>query len=335
MWRYLVAVVLLLASCNLVHNDEPVKLLGEAQGTYYSILYFDSQQRDFQYAIDSILDEFDQSVSLWVSESILSKVNNNIAEVTLDDYFNNNFRLAKKVADETDGAFDFTIGPLVKAWGFGYDNHKEVDPIIIDSLLQLVGYEKVNIIDNRVVKQNPLTTFDFNAIAQGYSVDIIGKFLESKQIDNYLIDIGGEVKAAGQKPDGKPWKVGIERPAENPDNSRDLTAIIKLKNKSIATSGNYRKFFEEDGIRYSHMINPFTGYPAGHNLLSVSIVTNNTALADAYATACMVMGLEKSITFIETRDDLDAFFIYTNDNGKYDAYATDGFSRLIISEFKE
>ena len=334
MWRYLVAVVLLLASCNLARNNEPIKLLGEAQGTYYSIIYFDSQQRDFQHDIDSILDAFDQSVSLWIPESILSKVNNNIAKITLDDYFINNFHLAKKVANETDGAFDFTIGPLVKAWGFGYDNHKEIDSIIIDSLLQLVGYKKVDIVNNIIVKQNPLTTFDFNAIAQGYSVDIIGEFLESKQIDNYLIDIGGEVKAAGQKPNEKPWKVGIERPAEDPDNSRDLTAIIKLKNKSIATSGNYRKFFEENGIRYSHMINPYSGYPAGHNLLSVSIVTNNTALADAYATACMVMGLEKSITFIETRDDLDAFFIYTNDNGNYDVYATDGFTGLITNEFQ-
>jgi len=334
MWRYLVAVVFLIVSCNLALNNEPVKLLGEAQGTYYSIIYFDSQQRDFQHDIDSILDAFDQSVSLWVPESILSKVNNNIAGVTLDDYFINNFRLAKEVANETGGAFDFTIGPMVKAWGFGYDNHIQVDSIIIDSLLQLVGYEKVNIIDNIVVKQNPNISFDFNAIAQGYSVDIIGEFLESKQINNYLIDIGGEVKAAGQKTNEKPWKVGIEKPAEDPNNSRDLTAIIKLEDLSVATSGNYRKFFEENGIRYSHMIDPFTGYPARHNLLSVSIVTNNTALADAYATACMVMGLDESITFIEARDNLEAFFIFTDKNSDYDVYATDGFSKLILREFE-
>lgn len=211
----------------------------------------------------------------------------------------------------------------------------QVDSIIIDSLLKLVGYEKVDIVNTKVIKQNPNTTFDFNAIAQGYSVDVIGEFLESKLIDNYLVDIGGEVKAVGQKTAGKLWKIGIERPAEDPNNSRDLTAIIKLENQSVATSGNYRKFFEEDGIRYSHMINPSTGYPARHNLLSVSIVTNNTALADAYATACMVMGLDKSIAFIEGRDDLEAFFIYIGDSSEYNVYATDGFSRLIISEFKE
>lgn len=335
MWRYIVVGILLLGSCNLIHDNQPVKLIGEAQGTYYSIIYFDSQHRDFQFEIDSILDAFDQSVSLWVPESILSKVNNNIDDIILDDHFIGNFNLAKKVAHETNGAFDFTIGPLVKAWGFGYDNHMQVDSVIVDSLLRLVGYKKVDIVDNMVVKQNPNTTFDFNAIAQGYSVDVIGDFLESKQIKNYLVDIGGEVKAKGKKVGDVPWKVGIEKPAKDPLNERNLTAIIKLEDQSVATSGNYRKFFEEDGIRYSHMINPFTGYPAGHNLLSVSIVTNNTALADAYATACMVMGLDKSIEFIEARDYLDAFFIYSNEDDEYDTYATEGFSQLIISEFKE
>lgn len=334
MWHYLIAVTLLVSSCTLVNDSKPVKLLGEAQGTYYSIIYYDSQQRDLQYEIDSILEEFDKSVSLWVPESILSKVNNNNNNVILDSYFIDNFLISKKVAQETNGAFDFTIGPLVRAWGFGYDNHMKVDSIIIDSLLQLVGYNKVYITNNEVSKQNPNTTFDFNAIAQGYSVDVIGKFLESKLIDNYLVDIGGEVKAVGQKANGDPWKVGIERPAEGSTISRDLTAIIKLKNQSVATSGNYRKYFEEDGVRYSHMINPSTGYPAKHNLLSVSIVTKNTALADAYATACMVMGLKKSITFIEERDDLEAFFIYSNDSGNYDVYVTMGFSKLIISDFK-
>jgi len=242
MWKYLPAIILFLSACNIAHDNKPVKLLGEAQGTYYSIIYFDSQQRDFQYEIDSILKAFDQSVSLWVPESILSKVNNNNNKVLLNNYFIDNFQISKKVAEETNGAFDFTIGPLVKAWGFGYNNHMKVDSVIIDSLLQLVGYEKVDIVNNKVVKQNPNTTFDFNAIAQGYSVDVIGKFLESKLIDSYLVDIGGEVKAVGQKPDGNSWKVGIEKPSEESNSSRDLTAIIKLENQSVATSGNYRNF---------------------------------------------------------------------------------------------
>lgn len=333
MWRYLTVVALLINACSANKNTRPVELFGEAQGTYYSIIYYDSLERDFQPEIDSLLGDFDQSVSLWVSGSILSKVNNNIEDVRLDDYFTDNFYLAKKVARETNGAFDFTIGSLVKAWGFGHDSHKQVDSIIIDSLLKVVGYEKVDIVNNRIVKQNPNTTFDFNAIAQGYSVDMIGEFLTGKQIGDFLVDIGGEVMAKGKKDDGSPWKVGIERPAEDPGNHRDLTAIIALENLSVATSGNYRNFFEKDGVRYSHIIDPATGYPASHNLLSVSIITDNTALADAYATACMIMGIEKSVAFIEDRNGLEAFFIYSDKDGDYAVYATDGFSNLIINEF--
>lgn len=334
MWRIFIVILLLTSACVGDKSAQQINLIGEAQGTYYNIIYFDHLNRDFQFEIDSLLDNFDQSVSLWVPGSILSQVNNN-KEVQLDKYFTDNFYLSKKVAKETNGAFDFTIGSLVKAWGFGYDSNKQVDSTIIDSLLKIVGFEKVDIINNLIVKQNKNSTLDFNAIAQGYSVDMIGEFLESKQINNFLIDIGGEVMAQGKKVDGSPWKVGIERPADDPDNPRNLTAIITLNNQSVATSGNYRKYFEKDGIRYSHTIDPTTGYPVRHNLFSVSIIANNTALADAYATACMVMGLDKSISFVEDRKDLEAFFIFLNENGNYDTYATDGFSRLIIDEFKE
>ena len=333
MWRLYIVIILYLSSCVGDKSDQQINLIGEAQGTYYNIIYFDNLNRDLQFEIDSLLDDFDQSVSLWVPGSILSKVNNNDTAVRLDKYFTDNFYLSKKVAEETAGAFDFTIGPIVKAWGFGYDGNKQVDSIIIDSLLGVVGFDKVDIVDNRIVKPHKNTTLDFNAIAQGYSVDMIGNFLESKQINNFLIDIGGEVMGRGKKVDGSSWKVGIERPATDPDDPRNLTAIITLENKSVATSGNYRKFIEKDGIRYSHMINPATGYPAHHNLLSVSVITNNTALADAYATVCMIMGLEKSIAFIEDRSDLEAFFIYSTDAGDYDVYTTDGFSRLIINEY--
>ncbi len=333
MWRSLIVILVTISSCVGDSSPQRINLIGEAQGTYYNIIYYDYQNRDLQFEIDSLLDAFDQSVSLWVPSSILSRVNNNDSAVLLDKYFIDNFNLSKKVSVETNGAFDITIGPLVKAWGFGYDSNKQIDSIIIDSLLKVVGFEKVSIINNHIVKFNKISTLDFNAIAQGYSVDMIGEFLESKQINNFLIDIGGEVLGKGKKGDGIPWKVGIERPANDPEDSRDLTAIITLENKSIATSGNYRKFFEKDGIRYSHMINPATGYPAHHNLLSVSVITNNTALADAYATACMIMGLEQSITFIEEKPDLEAFFIYSDIEGNYDTYITDGFNKLIISEF--
>lgn len=321
----------LLLACSIQPSDRPVRILGEAQGTYYSIIYYDEHQRDFQFEIDSILHDFDLSVSLWVPNSILSRVNNNDSNVSLDTYFIDNFNLSKKVSAETNGVFDFTIGSLIKAWGFGYDATPHADSAHIDSLLLLVGYEKVHLEQGKVVKENPSVTFDFNAIAQGYSVDVIAAFLESRDIENYLVDIGGEVKGKGKKPDGSYWKVGIEKPAEQKDDGRDLKAIVELKNQSIATSGNYRKFFEVDGQRYSHMINPKTGYPARHNLLSVSVVAASTALADAYATACMVMGFEKAKIFVENEAGLEAFFIYAGPQGDYLTYATKGFPELDTS----
>lgn len=330
MWRLFIVIVLFFISCTRDKSAEKINLVGEAQGTYYNIIYFDHQNRDLQFEIDSLLDDFDLSVSLWVPNSLLSRINNNDTSVIPDKYFTDNFYLSKKVSKETHGAFDITVGPLVKSWGFGYDSNKQVDSTIIDSLLDVIGFEKVDIINNHIVKQDNRSKIDFNAIAQGYSVDMIGEFMESKQIYNFLIDIGGEVMAKGKKSDGTHWKVGIEKPASDSNNPRDLTAVIALTDQSVATSGNYRKYFEKDGIRYSHIINPKTGYPAKHNLLSVSIISSSTALADAYATACMIMGLDESITFIEGRSDLEAFFIYSNDEGKYDTYITKGFNRLII-----
>ena len=324
---------LLLFSCNL-NKAKKVHLMGETQGTYYSIVYFDDNQTDYQMEIDSILHDFDMSVSLWVPNSILSKINKGDSSLVVDKYFADNFIISEDVAKQTNGAFDFTIGKLIKAWGFGYDNTKNVDSLMVDSLLQHIGYQKVKLVDNKVVKQSPDITFDFNAVAQGYSVDVIGDFLQAQGIENYLVDIGGEVKAKGQKPDGSKWKMGVEKPAENKQSERDLRAVVELSDLSIATSGNYRKFYIENGIKYSHTINPHSGYPARNKILSASIVHKNTAYADAYATACMVMGLEKSIDFIEKLDNTEAFFIYSDNEGSYKTYATKGFRKLINEEFK-
>ena len=327
---FLVLIVITLCSCK---STEPVKLFGEAQGTYYSIIYYDDQQRDFQIEIDSLLDAFDQSVSLWVPNSIISKVNKNDKSVRIDKFFTDNFLISQQVSRETDGAFDMTIGPLVRAWGFGYDGTKKVDPIIIDSLLQIVGYRSVDLFKNVVIKKNSNTKIDFNAVAQGYSVDIVADFLKSKNLTSFLIDIGGEVTAIGTKPNGDFWKVGIEKPSKKADDKRDLNGVVKLIDKSIATSGNYRKFVEIDGKRFSHIINPKTGYPAEHSLLSATVISDNTAFADAYATACMILGIEKAKEFIESRDDLEAFFIYTDEKGNYQDYGTSGFNKLIINDF--
>ena len=326
---------LFLFGCSLIQAPvQKTQLVGEAQGTYYSIIYFDEQSRDFQEQIDSILDKFDMSVSLWEPNSILSKINSNDTNVIIDKHFIDNFNISEDVANQTDGAFDFTVGKLAKAWGFGFDETKNIDSSMIDNLLKITGYQKVKIVNNKVVKEFAETTFDFNAVAQGYSVDLVGEFLESKNIHNYLVDIGGEVKAKGSKPDGSKWKIGIEKPAKNINDERDLKAIAQLEDISIATSGNYRKFYVENGIRYSHTINPQTGYSARNNLLSVSVLHNSTAYADAFATAFMVMGYKKAKDFVEKNDELEAFFIYSTTDGLYETYATEGFKKVITEEFK-
>lgn len=313
-------------------KEIPVKFTGEAQGTYYMIKYYDHDARNFQKEIDSLLVAFDKSVSLWVDNSLISRVNKNDTTVVPDNYFLNNFRLSQQVAIETNGAFDFSIGPLIKAWGFGKKGVDDIDSTHIDSILDFTGFNKIDIIKNKIVKEDPRVQINFNAIAQGYSVDMISDYLRSKNIPSFIVDIGGEVYANGIKPDGTLWKVGIEKPTNNATDERVLNVIIELENKSVATSGNYRKYIEKNGSRYSHIIDPKTGYPAMQNLLSATIVHKNTALADAYATACMVMGLEKAIEFVNSRQDMEAYFIYYTDDKEYATFATDGFEALIEKE---
>lgn len=333
MYRILIFLLVIFFGCSQ-QPKEPVRLLGEAQGTYYSIIYFDGEQRDFQFEIDSILNQFDMSVSLWVPNSILSRINRNDSTAIPDKYFIDNFNLSMDVAEKTNGNFDLTVGSLVRAWGFGFDAEKKVDAKIVDSILQFTGYKKVKLENGIVVKDDFRTTFDFNAIAQGYSVDLIGDFLESNGIDSYLVDIGGEVTARGEKPGGKKWKIGIEKPAENQTDARDLKAIVEVSNKAVATSGNYRKFYEENGVRYSHTINPKTGYPVQHSLLSASVMTDDAATADAYATAFMVMGLEAAKQFIMNQPGLEAFFIYSGADGEYKTFATQGFQKTITESYE-
>lgn len=311
----LLLVVIGLAACNSkIKNFEPVKFTGEAQGTYYAITYFDDQSRDFQSSIDSLFKSFDLSASIYKKESIISRFNNNDPTVSADKTFEIIFKKAMEVSKITDGAFDITVMPLVNAWGFGFKERSKVDSARVDSLLPLVGYNKIKLVNGRLVKDNPDMMIDYNAIAQGYTTDLIGTFLEQKDIHSYLVDVGGEVLAKGTKPDGSSWNVGIEKPAGSADDAREVQIVIPLDNKALATSGNYRKFFIEGGQKYSHTIDPKTGFPVHHSVLSVSVVANDCMTADAYATAFMVMGLEKSKQFLSGVDTLEAFIIY-DDNG--------------------
>lgn len=321
--------ITLLISCNQKKVLHLVKFSGEAQGTYYAVTYYDEYSKNYQPQIDSILKAFDLCASLWEPKSLICRVNNNDSSVVLDSNFIEIFNKSMKISEETNGSFDITVGQLVNAWGFGFESRSKIDQHKVDSLLKCIGYKTVTLIDGKIIKENPLTKIDFNAIAQGYSGDILARFLESKGVENYLIDVGGEVLGKGSKPDNSSWTVGIEKPAKNADDERILEAKVKLKNKALATSGNYRKYYEENGVRYSHTIDPKTGYPVKHTLLSASVLANECWEADAYATAFMVMGLEKSKEFLAKNPQIQAYFIYSDGKGNFKTYISDGLKNLL------
>ncbi len=320
-------VLALLSSC--VNQPQKIVLQGLAQGSYYAITYFDELNRNFQHEIDSIFHAVDMSVNLWVDSSVISKVNRN-EEVTLDSIFIDNFCIAQKAARLSDGYFDPTISPIVAAWGFSYKSGDSITPQLIDSLKQLVNYQKIRIENGKVVKENPNMKLDFNAIAQGYTSDLIASFLESRGIKNYLVDTGGEIMARGSKPNGQPWIVGIEKPAKNWDSEQVVQTRITLRDKGLVTSGSTRKYVERNGRRYSHCIDPKTGYPVEHNVLSATVMAENSVWADALASICMVMGMEKSLPLIESMDGVEVYYIFVNDQNELETFATEGFQELII-----
>ena len=331
--RFLVAALLVSATLTGCRSKAPIQLLGEAQGTYYSVQYFDRQQRNLQPQVDSLLDAFDMVASLWVDSSLLRRVNRN-ETTAMTPLFADLLEKALWANTYTDSAFDCRIGRIVQAWGFSFKQRQEPDSCTLDSLLT-VARGSISLEGLTLVKEHPGTELDFNAIAQGYASDLVGRMLESHGISDYLVDIGGEVVAHGSKPDGSPWRVGIERPADSADAAPVVQTAIALRDASVVTSGSYRKYYERDGIRYSHTIDPATGRPVQHSLLSVSVVERESWLADAMATAYMVMGLDKAKTFIATHPDgpgtAAVLFIY-DDHGKLATYATPAFEQMIIKQ---
>jgi FAD:protein FMN transferase len=314
---------------SLFSQSKPLILHGFAQGTTYSITYFDVQQRDFKSSVDSILDNFNKSVSTYDTSSLISRVNRNDKNVITDKYFETCFQKSMEISKNTDGAFDITVGPLVNAWGFGPAKKQKVDSAIIDSLLKFVGYNLVELKGHNVIKKDPRVRIDFNAIAQGYSTDVISGFLESKGISKYIVEIGGEVYAKNKKNNGDPWKVGIEKPIDNPTSDNPLKAIVKLENMALSTSGNYRKFYIENGVKYSHEINPKTGFPARNTVLSASVFAGDCMTADAYATAFMVMGLERTVKFVSEHTEILVYLIYSDEKGNYKVFESDKLKKIL------
>ena len=301
---------------------------GYAQGTTYNIIYISSDGVDYQRAIDSLLIEIDNSLSTYQKRSIISKFNQADSILEIDQMFEDVYNTSKMVYEVSDGAFDPTIAPVVNAWGFGFQNLHSTDSATIDSLNQLVDFTKITLTGGKVIKAEKGMMLDFNAVAQGYSVDVIANLLEERGIENYLVEVGGELKAKGLNMNDTLWRIGIDRPLPGLE-EREIEAIVNLENKALATSGNYRKFYEKDGLKYSHTINPKTGYPVEHNLLSATVITDNCGEADAFATAFMVVGLQETKKILLKNKHLEALLIYSDEDGGLQTFITDGLKGFI------
>jgi thiamine biosynthesis lipoprotein len=301
-------------------------LSGTAFGTKFAIKYQDDLHRDMAKSVDSLVRSVNKSLSTYDKTSDISKINQGDTSIIVDDKFKEVYKKSKRIFNETDGVFDPTIGVLVNAWDFGPEKKlKKLDSLKVKELMLQVGFNKVHILKNRIIKENPKTYFDFNAIAKGYGIDVIGRFFESKNIHNYMVEIGGEVRARGKSPSNNNWKIGIEHP--NFDGTQSIQKIIELNNESIATSGTYRKFkIDKNGNKYAHILNTKTGYPAKSNLLSASVIAPlDCADVDGYATTLIAMGLEKSKEFLKNHQELKAFLIYVDQDGEIQTYQTEAF----------
>ena len=305
-----------------VESFKNTKLEGSIFGTFYQVTY--DSEINYQKQIDSLFYVINKSMSTYQTDSDISKLNKNEI-VEIDTHFKNVFEASKKIYQATDGAFDPTIGALVNAWDFGPEGGiLNLDSLKINNLMESVGFDKVSIIENKVTKQ-PNTYIDFNAIAKGYAVDVVAKFLDQKNVTNYMVNIGGELNARGINIEkNKGWTVGVENP--NFDGTQSYDKIFILKDEAMATSGTYRKFkLDDKGNRYAHIIDTETGYPSKTNLLSISVIAKDCMTADAYATAFKAMGIEKVKAFLKSHEELKVFLIFENDKNNLETLSFNNF----------
>lgn len=306
-----------------------VAISGETMGTTYSVKYLDPEKRNLQAGIDSVLQVFNQSLSTYIPDSEISRFNREDTFLFHLPYFLEVLEASKEVYQVSDGAFDPTIGPLARSWGFGPGREKIPDSARVDSLLLLVDFSGIQWDSEKVWKAKKGMMLDFNAIAKGQGVDVVANYLVTQGISDMFVEIGGEIVAKGTNPSGELWKVGINRPDANAD-QQSTEAIVQLDNRAIATSGNYRNFRVVDGKKFAHTISPFTGYPVEHSLLSASVFADNCMRADAYATAFMVVGLEKTKEILAADPTLDALLIYADENGEYQIFTTSGIEGYLV-----
>ena len=329
----IVLILIVFVVWKIRQNDSPLQMVentGTTMGTIgYSIKYFNANGENYGLEIDSLLKVWNLSLSTYIPESEISRFNAGTDCFKFEsEYFLPVLKASKEVYENSNGAFDPTVGPLVNAWGFGPDNSMVPDSSAVDSLLQLVGFNKITFDDKKVCKDIPGIKLDFSAVAKGYAVDVVADFLESKGIKNLLVEIGGELLCRGTKNDGKPWRTAIEDPTVEVY-ERKILAVAELKNRAVATSGNYRNYYVRDGVKYVHTIDPSSGYPISHTLLSASVFADKCMLADAYATAFMVLGIEKAKSVLSKNKSLDAYLIYSGENGEIIPFVSEGIAKNI------
>ena len=324
-WQIIFLLFLIIGTAYILTGNVPYqKEEGKIFGTSYRITY--KSKNSYHEEIKNTLQQVDNSLSPFNKSSIISKINNN-EEVIPDNMFLYVFNMAQQVSQATDGAFDITIAPLVNAWGFGFKKGIEPDSATIEEMRSYTGYKKISFVDGKIKKEHPLTMLNCSAIAKGYGCDAVARMLESKGINDYMVEIGGEVALKGVNSKDSRWVIGVNKPVEDAIQSNELQTVLQLTDCSMATSGNYRNFRFIDGKKYSHTIDPISGYPVEHSLLSTTVIAKECAYADALATAFMVMGLDKAMQFCEQHPEVEGYFIYADKNGKMLTRETSGFKK--------
>ena len=315
-WQIPFLLILIIGSIFVIrqqHNTPFQKDEGMVFGTIYHITY--QSDINYQKEIEAELQKVDHSLSPFNKTSIISRVNRN-EKVKVDEMFSEVFQLAEKISGDTDGAFDITVAPMVNAWGFGFKTGNPPTKQTIDSLRAIVGFHTVSLQNGYVIKKNPKTMLDCSAIAKGYGTDVVARFLKKKGVQNFMVEIGGEIVVNGNSEKLQPWRIGINKPTDDSLNtSQAIQDVVSVSNIAMATSGNYRNFYYKNGKKYAHTIDPKTGYPVQHNILSATVFADDCATADAYATSFMVLGLDGAKKILEKHSELCAYLIYSDQKG--------------------
>jgi thiamine biosynthesis lipoprotein len=322
---------LLLLSCNqTAPQKEYIHNTGKIYGTFYNIVYHHPEGKDLHKDIQQLFGEFDLSLSTFNPNSVISRINQNADSVVVDQHFTDMYQMANYVSELSNGAFDITVAPLVNAWGFGFGKKEQGEEPNVIELLNYTGFHKISLQDGRLIKSDPRIMLDASAIAKGQASDVVARLLEKNGCSNYMVEIGGEVMCKGKNARGIPWQIGVDKPDDDPANEEhELQIIVGISGVGLATSGNYRQFYYRDGKKYAHTINPRTGYPVDHNLLSATVIAPTCMQADAFATAFMVLGVDSSLVLCDQVPNMECYLIYADDLGNYQVKYTDGFKKYI------